>query len=247
MGSEDYKGLEKQEAAISVIKGMLGAVPFFGTFLNETFFELRGRIKQDRVNVFVNELGELVKNHSKEKIDFDFLKSGDFIDFMDSAILKSSKTKYNEKIKLFAKIIAGNLIVGEVNDYDNELKFLTIIEDLSIDELIVIKHLTPSKPKTKGLFYDVKENPEDKKNRIEYEKTHVFEFHSTHIDYHKDPLFELKPNMTRLAIEGLIAKSLALDQSTANEAESPRSYIALTPLGYELLNFLAFKESVIKS
>lgn len=47
------KKLQTKEYGISTLKGMIGAIPFAGTFLNEVAFEARSRIKQERVNRFV--------------------------------------------------------------------------------------------------------------------------------------------------------------------------------------------------
>ncbi|WP_427339603.1 hypothetical protein [Caloranaerobacter sp. DY30410] len=45
-----------KESGISILKGLIGAIPVVGTALNEAIFECRSRVKQKRVNNFIIEL-----------------------------------------------------------------------------------------------------------------------------------------------------------------------------------------------
>lgn len=230
-----------QEIAIGVAKGLFGTIPWVGSAINEAIFDVRARIKQNRFELFVNQIRDDLSNLTQESINRDFLNSEEFIDILEKAINKAIKSKHTEKIAIFSKIISTSIQKGEITDYDNELSFMDIIDNLTIHELVILKHLNSKQTNPIGLFNDIDEAEESIRNREEYHKKHTFEFESKFIDYSKEKISELIPNEARIAIEGLIAKSLAYDDSPSRIDTSPRTFIGLTPLGAKLIEFLIDK------
>ena len=53
----------------SIVRSILGATPIVGTALNEAFFDLRARLKQERLEKFVEELAKNVHSLETEMID----------------------------------------------------------------------------------------------------------------------------------------------------------------------------------
>ena len=47
------------KSAESVIRGLVGAIPYVGTALNEAIFDFRSRLKQERLEKFVEELASI--------------------------------------------------------------------------------------------------------------------------------------------------------------------------------------------
>lgn len=54
----------KDEYSLAALKGLIGAIPYAGTLLNEILFEARSRVKQERVNLFIIEFSEYLLKHS---------------------------------------------------------------------------------------------------------------------------------------------------------------------------------------
>jgi hypothetical protein len=81
-----------KEYGLSVLKGVIGAVPYVGTALNEIIFDARSRLKEDRLNSFFAEVAEEVERLSEESIDHDYLKSEEFSDLIEGR-LRSSRSR----------------------------------------------------------------------------------------------------------------------------------------------------------
>lgn len=235
-----------KHVSIGLIKGALNSIPVIGAYLDEGIFEVRSRIKQERFEKLVNYLQDQVKMLGDNAINKAFLESEEFIDLFDNVVEKSLKTRHEEKIELYAKILSSSIKNGELTDYDSELSFINIIDNLTVNELIVIKNLSLKKYANVGIDFGIKESEEEIEARERYYRNHKFDFEAVRLDYNQELLFGLIPVKTRIAIEGLIAKSLALDESFSRIETDPRTYIALTPLGKQLIEFLIAKVQDVK-
>ena len=65
----------------STLKSGFSAIPFVGGLLNEVVFEYSGRIKQERLNRFVELLQEYFHEKRDLEINVEDLKTEDFHDF----------------------------------------------------------------------------------------------------------------------------------------------------------------------
>ena len=71
-----------KEVEISLIRSLFSAMPIIGQALNEVVFEMRGRVKQERLNKFT----EIFAEYFMGKADFDInaLKTEDFGDLLEA-------------------------------------------------------------------------------------------------------------------------------------------------------------------
>lgn len=99
-----------KEGGISTLKGLIGAIPFAGTAINEAVFEARGRIKQNRINTFIENLGEYLNQFKEEDLNLEQIKNDDFGDFFEELIIKVSKTRSESKRKAFQTLLANQLV-----------------------------------------------------------------------------------------------------------------------------------------
>ena len=68
--------MDKKEITVSVLKSIFGVIPYGGNALDELFFEYNGRIKQNRLNRFVEILAD---NFTKDTvINIENIKTEDF-------------------------------------------------------------------------------------------------------------------------------------------------------------------------
>ena len=79
--SESKKNEIVKEGGISTLKGLIGAIPFAGTAINEAVFEARSRIKQNRINTFIENFGEYLNQFKEEDLNLEQIKNDDFGDF----------------------------------------------------------------------------------------------------------------------------------------------------------------------
>lgn len=116
--------------SIGGIKTALSVLPIIGTALDELFFEVSGRIKNDRMEKFVQELSKVVSKLEEAKIDVNYLKSEDFYDF--SVDLFSKAVRTNSQLK---RLALSRVLCHAIKDrltFENDL---TSIFARYIDEL----------------------------------------------------------------------------------------------------------------
>lgn len=128
--------MDKNDLTVTFLKSLFGGVPFIGTALNEVIFELRGRIKQKRMENFVNSLAQEIKTIKEESINFEYLQSDEFIDFFESIIFKVLKIKSQSKVDRFRKILIDQIQTPKNTDY-HEL-FLEIAYTLDDNQIEIL-------------------------------------------------------------------------------------------------------------
>ncbi len=128
--------VDKGEAGVSIIKSLLSAVPYVGTALDEVFFEYRGRIKQKRIEKFIEIFAELVGSIKQEQFNLDSIKSEDFSDFFEALLIQVSKTSSEKKLERFKQLLLKELIDPSPVDYA-EL-YLQILSGLHEKQIIML-------------------------------------------------------------------------------------------------------------
>lgn len=127
---------DKKEILISATKSAFSLIPFAGTALTELVFDYNGRIKQERLNRFMELLSEYFSQNHNVKIEN--IKTEDFNDLFESIIKKVVITKSEGKIKRFRDIL-----IKELNNPSEETElialYLDLIETLSEEEIIILE------------------------------------------------------------------------------------------------------------
>ena len=89
----------KKDYTETILKSIFGLVPHVGSLLNELFFERRSRLKQNRINHFVEEFAEFAKKVNAKEYDLEYIQSNDFSDIFESILRSISLTSNKEKIE----------------------------------------------------------------------------------------------------------------------------------------------------
>lgn len=131
------KQLNKQEAGISFLKGVIGAIPYAGTLLNEIIFDYRSRLKEKRLVGFVEELEKELSKYDETKIDFEYLKTDEFSDILEEILKKVVTSNSDEKIKRFKKILIGEMTAS--NNTEFKLTFLDITSKITETQILILK------------------------------------------------------------------------------------------------------------
>lgn len=131
-----------KEGGLAALKGLIGAIPFAGTALNEAFFEARGRIKQNRVNSFIENFGEFLSNFKEEELNLDQIREEDFSDFFEQLMVNISKTRSEAKKKAFQSLLANQLKNPKPIDYAEVI--LEITNSLQEKQIPILLNLNES-------------------------------------------------------------------------------------------------------
>lgn len=99
--------LDKKEVFNSMAKSVFSVIPFAGTAITELVFEYNGRIKQNRLNKFVEFLSEGFSNQNE--VDIENIKTEHFNDVFEAVIKRVFTTKSGAKLKRFRDIIIKEL------------------------------------------------------------------------------------------------------------------------------------------
>ena len=124
----------------SVLRSLLGAIPSIGTALNEAIFDLRARLKQERLEKFVEELASILQTLESDKIDVAYIQSDEFVDFLEDVLIRAAKVKAEEKRRKLAAVLAGRLQYAEGTSFDD--LFLDLLISLSGTQVRILdEHL----------------------------------------------------------------------------------------------------------
>ena len=136
------KKIDTKEIIISSAKSIFGVIPFGGAALDELIFEYNGRIKQNRLNRFVEILAENFNENTE--INLDNIKTEDFNDLFESVLRRVVQTKSERKLVRFKDILIKELnsptAESEVIDH-----YLDLISSLTEEELTILynhRHFT---------------------------------------------------------------------------------------------------------
>ena len=131
-----------KETGISILKGLIGTIPYAGTALNEILFENRSRIKQRRVNSFIENFSKYLKQFNKEELKLEQITNEDFGDFFEEIILKVSKTRSQIKVEKIKNLLTNQLI--KPIDINYAELFLDILSSLQEKQIPILLKLYDS-------------------------------------------------------------------------------------------------------
>ena len=121
---------ELKQYGISTLKGLIGAIPYAGSLLNEVIFEARSRIKQERVSNFIEEFGNYVSQKCDANVKLHELNSEQIGDVFEEILISVSKTSAEHKKEIFKKILLNQLTSNQIGT-DETIRFINITNELT--------------------------------------------------------------------------------------------------------------------
>ena len=126
------------EISISLIKTKLNiAFPLAGPIINEFLFELNGRIKQKRVNDFVEMLSKKVDIVQEEKVSREYLNSEEFHDLTQKIFESASKADTETKRRALANIYL-NAMYHQDSNLDQNMMFTDFVNSLKTGQIYIL-------------------------------------------------------------------------------------------------------------
>jgi|GEM_PF-736537 len=118
-------------------KILFGLIPYGGQLLSEIFFDYRSRVKQDRLNNFIESLVQYLKSSGGSGVPREVQQSEDFGDLFESIVKRVIQTNSTEKVTRFRNVV-GNYIAEPVK-LDHRDSFLDLIEWLNESQIRILK------------------------------------------------------------------------------------------------------------
>jgi hypothetical protein len=231
-GNMNEKNIEIiKEVGVVLSRGVLGAIPYVGTALNETIFDSRGRLKQKRINQFVEELSKYLEQINEDQIDFEFIKTDDFGDLFESLLKRVIYNKSLEKLHRFKKILVNQMLEPRPTDYTET--FLDIVSKINEHQVEIL--LTHKKIKEGNLFTTEDNKPE----RGVIDAGVIGQEPDNDISaFRKADFYGLDNETYKFYIQDLTSKSLLIDDSVNRWDARPFDFVEITQFGIEFLNFI---------
>lgn len=116
----------------TIIKTALDNLPFYGSVMKEIFFDYRSRLKQERLNSFIELLENYFSNH--KGIELENFQTEEFSDLFESVIKKVLETKSREKHVYLKNILTNQLTNSSqsINESEIYLHLISFLNDIDI-------------------------------------------------------------------------------------------------------------------
>lgn len=261
------KEITKKDAGLALLKGAIGAIPYAGSALNEMLFELRSKVKQDRVNNFVNSFAEYIEKVSENELDLEQIKSNNFGDFFEELLINISKTNSEIKILAFRNLLLNQLMNKQ--EIDKAELLLNVVNSLNEKQIEILNGMEDSfesscteykseKLAQERRFESLESQMKEEYGFMKYEDIAAdreFEELNREINKVNERIVFLKGKIAEIEKpfisrtynvsesdfmylkQGLISNGLLIDKGMQYSAE-PMDLIEISELGLELLDFI---------
>lgn len=129
--------LENRYSKSPALRSLIQLVPFgIGSAIDTAVITMIDNIYTERMRIFFDELQK-----KESQITQEMIESVDFIHCYMITLRASISTRRTEKIKIFARLLTNTFLDTELIDFDEYEENLTIIDDLSYREIIVLSML----------------------------------------------------------------------------------------------------------
>jgi hypothetical protein len=115
-------------------------IPGIGSSLDVLFASEGQRIFRERIHKLIDDMQALMETVGDSALDREYLKSEEFFDLVMRAYEATSKTRDEEKRRLYARILTGSTIRYKREGHSPE-EYLGLIADLTPRELSVARAL----------------------------------------------------------------------------------------------------------
>ncbi|MDR6158869.1 hypothetical protein QF023_002385 [Chryseobacterium sp. SLBN-27] len=232
---------------VTGLKILIQSIPYIGTPLNEILFEHRGRIKQDRLNKFLQNLKDYFDSVREVSINESYINSEEFGDIFESIIEKVTATQSEEKVKRFKQILLKQIEIPEKREYiESFLDIVSKITDKQFEILIKqndytkeyinllekIERIDISEDNPNGFAYHI--NSHERQELINKSENLFQEFQlSTN--------YGLEKNEYLFLIQDLISKSLLYDAGVGRFDVKPFEIVLITDYGSSFVKYISEK------
>lgn len=235
---------EQNELINSLVKTASALFP--GISVAQEFFEFRNRIKQNRINDFIELLQQyLTETNLNQKFEYDLLHSEDFTDLFESVIKRVALTKSLDKLHRFKLILTNQLISNK--DIAFSETYLDLVNQLREKQILILSSFRDLKAKLESQNLVTLNNTIQQQVSEENRKRSAGE--NNNYDLVKKELREFREFMNPLNfgitkteydfyVQDLVSKSLLIDIGIGAIDTKPYELMEITSFGNLFINFI---------
>ncbi|MEX2597081.1 MAG: hypothetical protein WEC59_09165 [Salibacteraceae bacterium] len=256
-----------KELGLAILKGSIGAIPYAGSLLNEVLFEVRGRLKQNRINSFVESLSNYMESLDPNRLNLNQIRNEDFGDFFEELLISVSKTRSTSKHHAFRNLLVNQLM--NTTKIDTTEIFLELLKSITEKQIAILSLIEPDyesgyteilgerliiKRELESLNGEMRENYgfmnyedvagdrgfKDLDGKISTLKGDLEKIEDEIKENQKLYLpktYNISSSEFAYLKQDLISKGLLQDKGMKYSAE-PLELVEITPLGVDLLNYI---------
>jgi hypothetical protein len=143
------------------LRQAISNIPGIGTALDYMFSSLGQGFQQRRLFETIQCMHEEMIQISESKIDTPFLHTEEFYDFAMKTFDNCSKTRHNDKIRFYCKILVGAVIIDNSTHRHSVEDFLSFLSELSPTDLQVgLEIFKLQKDMPEHFDFEIQENTE---------------------------------------------------------------------------------------
>ncbi len=154
---EDVKKGESSQPLWDTISVIASSVPYIGGPLSQLIVSTGGSILFNRIKRLLKLLAEEMLTIKQSAVDKEYLQSEEFFDLFLMVTEATKKTRHEEKIRLFVKIIKGASLGLEKDETSYE-DYLNSLSDLTVRELVVLN----------AIYKQQQDRPEDGESELQW-------------------------------------------------------------------------------
>jgi len=136
MKSQKETDMALSSGAEGVLKAVLSNIPVIGTLLNESLFEVRARVKQDRLNHFTTLLSQVILEADPSLDLCSAVVSERVADLTEEVFARAMKTSAKERQARLARVLIHG--IGSNIKPDFEDQFMDLILELSETQIHIL-------------------------------------------------------------------------------------------------------------
>lgn len=258
MRDEDLK-----QGAITTFKALVEAIPVIGGSLN-IFLDHRSKLRQERVNKFIDILSDYFEKESSFSIDPNYLTTDEFGDVFESVLRRIVTTSSQTKLHRFKNILINEIISDIKTDHiETFLDLTNSLNDKQIEIMVVFSKIPSSIEKYYEQIPHIEIEIESLKVALEnerkiFEKGYANDFSRVNdsinrktevlakqkkciaevAEFRNCKYFDMQESDFRILTQDLVGKSLLVDIGMPILGIRPFDVLAVTDFGKSYLNFI---------
>jgi len=237
----------------SIVRTLLSSIPIpvLGPALTE-FFEFRGKLKQNRLNQFI----ELLENYFSNNvgINLESFQTVEFGDLFESVLKRVVLTQSIEKMKMFKGIIVNQIERRSQSVVESEI-YLDLISELSETEIKIlfeyrqfIKKFQPEVDELNHLEHKLSmiENKEGKSSTVYSSDLRLLEHDigkkrknlNALQNIYKHDHFSISIDQFQFYKQRLFSKALLVDNGIGSIGGKPFKTMGITQFGIQFIDYI---------
>jgi len=141
---------DDKEKIIDIVSFVSSAVPWVGGPVSNVLGGISTGRKIQRVNDLLHEFSEDLRDF-KSEVSEEYVKTEDFEDFLEQTLRRTSEERNGEKRKILKSFLV-EAVKNPGEQYDDQLRFLKLLENIYGDHIRVLQALMETPPQNPGMM-----------------------------------------------------------------------------------------------